>query len=354
MADKSVANLSISNSYVGLLRISSDATGVSGTPATVYTSDGTKTVLSLGTSSAVINGSLSADYLDITNATTTNELVVVGDTTFGNRITFASDAKPGVINEAGVIFENRGTFKSTGTIISEGAANFTTLDCTGKVSVGSNFTITNFASFDFEQNQITFVKNFNCTETASFATVKLNNISVASGTGITVNSPTSFTGTLTTTNNTTLGGSLFVINATNTTFNKAVTFKNTVALGSNATASTQAANDNSTKVATTAYVDRATASAGSIPDYSNPVDLMWLAENTDYTMPCDAALTFGRTSGAHQFGSALYVNNQLILYWNLSDSHHGHNGGVATIIVGKGQVIKWSGHRNTMKYFKMK
>ena len=107
-------------------------------------------------------------------------------------------------------------------------------------------------------------------------------------------------------------------------------------------------------MATTAYVDRAMASAGSIPDYSNPVDLMWLAANTDYTMPCDAALTFGRQNGARYFYSYLYVNNQLILCWNEHGSHHGHAGGVATIIVGKGQVIKWAGDRDTMKYFKMK
>lgn len=81
---------------------------------------------------------------------------------------------------------------------------------------------------------------------------------------------------------------------------------------------------------------------------------MWLGENTNYTMPCNAALTFGRDAGSRYFYSRLYVNGKLILGWNTHASHHGHSGGVGTIIVGKGQTIKWSGHRDTMMYFPMK
>lgn len=81
---------------------------------------------------------------------------------------------------------------------------------------------------------------------------------------------------------------------------------------------------------------------------------MWLSENTDYIMPCDAALTFGMKNGERYFYSYLYINNQLVLCWNQHASHHGHAGGINTIIVGKGQVIKYTGNRDIMKYFPMK
>ena len=225
MAD-SVANLPISNSYVGLLRISNDATGASGSPVPVYTSDGAETVLSLGKNSATIDGSLTAnnitvDNIIVTKTTTTYKLVVTEGTVFGNTITFSKvSTAPGVINEEGVIFENRGTFKSTttGAIISEGTANFNTanfvtLTCSGDAIFDSNVSLGGSIS-------------------NGILTIASNEI--------------------------TARGKKFTVTATDTKFNNAVTFNGPVNLGANATAVTPSTGDSSNKIATTSFVKAVT------------------------------------------------------------------------------------------------
>lgn len=217
MADKSVANLSISNSYAGILRISTDATGATSTPVQVYTSDGAPTALLLSDSSAIITGTLDVEGNINATAATTEILGVTGETFFGNAVTFsmASSDKPGVINAAGVIFKNEGTFKSTGAIISEGTANFTTLSCSGKTTFGS---YASFGDSDDSQNNI--------------LTVTLNKIIAR--------------------------GDEFTVTTTNTIFSNPVTFNSSVNLGANTTAVTPPANDSSNKIATTSFVKTVT------------------------------------------------------------------------------------------------
>lgn len=308
MADP-VDILPISNSYVGLLRISNDATGASGTPMSVYTSDGKETALSLGTDSATISGALNATSISA-NTIETTSFAVTGEVIFTNTVSFSKvDETAGAVVDAGVIFENKGTFKSTGSILSEGTADFTDLNCSATAIFGSAVTITDIASFN--SDSISFTKDFSCSGDTSFTNVKLNKISVASGSGITVESPITFTGTVSITNNIGLSGSNFVVNTLNTKFNKVVTFAGTAALGSKATATTQAAGDNSTKVATTAYVDRAIGSGGSIPDYSNGTSF----SAGTYTCPANGLFLLhvpGRSNGE------FYINGTQLCYWN----HH--------------------------------
>ena len=352
-----VADLSISNSYVGLLRLSSDATGVSGSERTVYTSDGTDTCFSLGTNSATISGTLTADSANINDLTTTN-LNVTGEITFVNNVTFAGLTN--TINE-GATFINNGTFTSTGVINSTGTAAFTNIECAGTAVFDGELTFNNALSV--KSAGITITAPLQVSAAASFSDITANNISSSTANGsVTFKSPIILNGNLTTTSTTTIGGSQFTVNSTNTSLNTKVTCTSSATLdltgAKSVTAKTQAANNNSTAVATTAYVDRAVSSGGgSIPNYSNKIGLSW-ANNTNYTMPCDAALTIGRQAGSRWFVLRVYINDNLVFCHEGHSSHHGHTGFVTTLIVGKGQTVRYSlgtdSWLDTLYYFPLK
>ena len=350
-----VADLSISNSYVGLLRLSSDSTGVSGSERTVYTSDGTDTCFSLGTNSATISGTLTADNANINDLTTTN-LNVTGEITFVNNVTFAGPTN--TISD-GASFANNGTFVSTGVINSTGTATFTSIECTGTAVFGGELTFNNALSV--KSNGITITAPLQVSAAASFSDITVNNISSATSSGsVTFKSPVILNGNLTTTSTTTIGGSQLTVNSTNTSLNTKVTCTSTAVLdltgAKSVTAKTQSANNNSTAVATTAYVDRAVSSGGgSIPDYSNKIWLS-LAPDTNYRMPCDAALTIGRAAGARWCRIYVYINGNLVFCHEEHASHHGHAGFVTTLIIGKGQNLYYQAPDgiDTLYYFPLK
>lgn len=335
-----VADLSISNSYAGLLRLSSDDTGASDSESRVYTSDGTDTCFLLGTNSATISGTLTADNANIDDLTTTN-LNVTGEITFVNNVTFA-----GLTNtvDEGAIFVNNGTFTSTGAINSTGPATFNSIECTGSAIFDGELTFNNTLSV--KSTGITITAPLQVSAAASFCDITVDNISTSTpGRGISFNSPVLLNGHLNTTSTATFGGSQLTINSTNTALNTTVRCASTAVLdltnAKRVIAETQPADDNSDAVATTRYVDRAvTGGGGSIPDYSNKIDIT-RKNNTSFTMPCDAAVTIGRTGGGRYLYLYFYVNNNLVWCINEHASHHGHIGAVTTIIVGKGQVIRY-------------
>lgn len=353
----SVADLSISNSYVGLLRLSSDATGVSGSERIVYTSDGTDTCFSLGTNSATISGTLNSDNAIINDLTTVN-LNVTGEITFVNNVTFTGQTN--TIN-SGSTFVNNGTFVSNSVLNSTGVAEFTNIECTGTAIFDGELVFNDALSI--KPTSIVITAPLQASAVASFSDITANNISSSTLNGsVTFQSPVILNGTLTTTGTTTLGGNQLTINSTNTKLNTKVTCTSTATIdltgAKSVTAKTQAANNNSTAVATTAYVDRAVSSGGgSIPNYSNKIGLSW-ANNTNYTMPCDAALTIGRQAAGRWFVLRVYINNNLVFCHDEHGSHHGHTSFVTTLIVGKGQTVRYSlgtdSSLDTLYYFPLK
>ena len=315
-----VADLSISNSYVGLLRLSSDATGVSGSERIVYTSDGTDTCFSLGTNSATISGTLTADNATITDLTTTN-LNVTGEITFVNNVTFA-----GLTNTIvrGVIFVNNGTFTSTGTINSAGSAMFNSIECTGSAIFDGELTFNNTLSV--KSTGITITAPLQVSAAASFSDIAVNAISSSTSDGsVTFKSPIILNGNLTTTSTTTIGGSQLTINSTNTSLNTKVTCTSAAVLdltgAESVTAKTQNAGDNSNAVATTAYVDRLASNPGVFPNYSAAYQIEHKKKFT-FTAPSDGFIFLNISAGGTSSG---YIDN---LPWSCAggvkyiDSHH--------------------------------
>ena len=293
--ENAVDNLSISNSYTGLLRLSSDGTGASGSERTVYTSDGTETCFSLGTGSATITV-FNATDATITNLTAHN-LTVTSEVLFTNDITLAGQTNTATVDNTATLVNN-GTFTSNGIINSVGTAKFADIQCTGNAVFEGNFTFTNVLSV--KSTGVTITAPLQVSAAASFSDITTNNISSATNTGsITVKSPIILNGALTTTSTSTLGGAQLNINASNTKLDTKLTCASNTEIdlqtAKSVLTATPPLDDSSNLVATTEFVQRSIGGGGNmVPDYRNAfvITIVRTDVDTSFTAPANGYVLF--------------------------------------------------------------